>query len=200
MVTFYPKITLATNCQHESFKNDVDHFQESRNNKQTYHYNIGSLSRRTQRGEAILVQVIILGCKGLLASNYCALVLHTTRIPYCQFYSKNRPFNILLENALLLTYVMTIIRGCYETDSHPSPQFYHRHPTVNHSKQAGGGNNTNMVERRILYKSINNERIQTSQHTTKNPSNHIYALMVSSHQVKASLLLFSAIPNKKWIL
>ena len=41
-------------------------------------------------------------------------------------------------------------RGCYETDSHPSPQFYPRRPTVNHSKQAGGDNNTNMVELRIL--------------------------------------------------
>ena len=103
MVTFYPKIALATNCQHESFKNDVDHFQESTNNKQTYHYNIVSPSRRSQRGEVILVQVIILGCKDLLASNCCALVLHATRIPYCQFYSNNRPFNILLENVLLLT-------------------------------------------------------------------------------------------------
>ena len=37
-----------------------------------------------------------------------------------------------------------------------------RRPTVNHSKQASGDNNTNMVELRILYKSTNNERIQTS--------------------------------------
>ena len=50
----------------------------------------------------------------------------------------------------------------YETDSHPGPQFYPRRPTVNHSKQAGGDNNTNMVELRILYKSTNNEIIQTS--------------------------------------
>jgi hypothetical protein len=34
--------------------------------------------------------------------------------------------------------------------------------TVNHSKQAGGDNNINMVELRILYKSTNNETIQTS--------------------------------------
>ena len=57
---------------------------------------------------------------------------------------------------------VTITRGCYETDSHPSPQFYPRRPTVNHSKQVGGDNNTNMVELRILYKSTNNERVQTS--------------------------------------
>ena len=77
---------------------------------------------------------------------------------------------------------MTITRGCYEIDSHPSPQFYprcvypaqkqdqqlqvgsneeKRRPTVNHFKQAGVDNNTNMVKLRILYKSTNDERTQT---------------------------------------
>ena len=57
---------------------------------------------------------------------------------------------------------VTITRGCYETDSYSSPQFYPCRLMVNHSKQVGGDNNTNMVELRILYKSTNNERVQTS--------------------------------------
>ena len=114
MVTFYPKITLATNCQHESFKNEVDHFQESRNNKQTYHYNITSLFKRTQRVEVILVQVVILGCKDLLASNYCALVLHTTRISYCQFYSYCQT-RILVHNSTLVAQQLAILNKQVET-------------------------------------------------------------------------------------
>ncbi len=105
MVTFYPKITLVANCQHQSFKNDVYHFLGSKNDIWIYHYNITSPSRRTRRSVVILAQVIILGCKDLLASNCCALVHRATRIPYClillkestiQYPSKKCPVIILL--------------------------------------------------------------------------------------------------------
>jgi hypothetical protein len=70
-----------------------------------------------------------------------------------------------------------------------------------HSKQAGGEHNTNLVEfmLMILYKSQMTSESKLANTPLRTLEITFYALMVSSHYVEASLPLFLVIPNKKGI-